>query len=128
MELIPVWVNLFFKEIIMYKKISVILLTLAIGAVSAFAQDGQMRSAISGQIYKINGIVVAQDDADTFVVRDTVGVDTRIIVAPNASIKNKSFWGGDRYPVTALVRGLNLEVEGVGDAGGNISVNKVRFE
>ena len=113
----------------MYRKISVILLALAISAVSAFAQTtSQTRSAVSGQKYKIKGVVVAKDDDNTFVVRDTVGIDTRVVVAPNASIKNKSFWGGDRFPVTAVVRGLTLEVEGRGDMEGNVSANKIRFE
>lgn len=112
----------------MYKKLSVMVLALSISVVSAFAQGAQTRSAVSGQKYKIKGIVVAKDDANTFVVRDAVGVDTRIVVAPNASIKNKAFFGGDRFPVTSLVRGLDLEVEGIGDNTGNVSVNKIRFE
>ena len=89
----------------MHRKISVILLALAMSAVSVFAQSmDQTRSAVSGQKYKIKGVVVAKDDENTFIVRDTVGVDTRVVIAPNASIKNKSFWGGDRYPATAVVR------------------------
>ena len=71
---------------------------------------------------------MAKDDENTFIVRDTVGVDTRVVIAPNASIKNKSFWGGSRYPATAVVRGLTLEVEGRGDNAGNVSANKIRFE
>jgi len=115
----------------MYKRISVILLTVALAAVSAFAQtDAQLRSAVSGQKYKIKGVVVAKEDPNTFIVRDAVGVDTRVVITPNASIKNNGgfFGGSDRYPATALVRGLNLEVEGRGDNMGNISASKVRFE
>ena len=113
----------------MHRKLSVILLALVMSAVSVFAQSmDQTRSAVSGQKYKIKGVVVAKDDENTFVVRDSVGVDTRVVVAPNASIKNKSFWGGSRYPVTAVVRGLALEVEGRGDTAGNVSASKIRFE
>ena len=113
----------------MHRKLSVILLALVMSAVSVFAQSmDQTRSAVSGQKYKIKGVVVAKDDENTFVVRDSVGVDTRVVVAPNASIKNKSFWGGSRYPVTAVVRGLALEVEGRGDTAGNVSATKIRFE
>jgi outer membrane protein OmpA-like peptidoglycan-associated protein len=113
----------------MYKKLSIMFLALAIGAVSAFAQNStQVRSAVNGQKYKIRGVVVAKDDANTFVVRDSTGVDTRVVIAPNASIKNNAFLGGDKYPVTALVRGLNMEVEGVGDQSGKVSVTKVRFD
>lgn len=112
----------------MYKKISIMLLALSMGFVSAFAQDTQIRSAVSGQKYKIKGVIVAKDDANTFVVRDTVGVDTRVVVAPNASIKNNAFFGGSKFPVSALVRGLNLEIEGRGDGSGNVAATKVRFD
>lgn len=112
----------------MYKKISVMALALTLGVVSAFAQTGQTRSAVAGQKYKIKGVVVAKEDTNTFVVRDSVGVDTKVIVAPNASIKNNAFFGGDKYPVTAIIRGLNMEIEGVGDSAGAVTVNKVRFE
>ena len=114
----------------MVRKISVLILSLAIGAIGVFAQNTQLRTAVAGQKYKIKGIVVAKDDANTFVVRDQVGVDTRIVLAPNASVKSNGGFlkSGDRFPVNALVRGLNLEVEGVGDPSGNVSVNKVRFD
>jgi outer membrane protein OmpA-like peptidoglycan-associated protein len=113
----------------MFRKIFIVALTLSMSVFSALAQsNAQLRSAVSGQKYKIKGVIVSKDDQNTFVVHDAVGVDTRIVIAPNASIKNNAFMGGDKYPVTALVRGLNLEIEGVGDASGNVSVNKVRFE
>jgi len=112
----------------MHKRISVILLAIAISTASAFAQYTQLRPAVSGQKYKIKGTIVAKENANTFVVRDTVGVDTRVVVEPNASIKNKSFWGGDKYPLTSLVRGALIELEGRGDTAGNVSVSKVRFD
>ena len=112
----------------MHKKISVIALTLVLGAVSLFAQDGQLRSAVAGQKYKIKGVVVSKDDNGTFIVRDSVGVDTKIVVLPTASVKSKGFFGGDKYAPNAIVRGLNMEVEGVGDNSGSVSVNKVRFD
>ena len=114
----------------MLKKISVSVLALMIGSFSAFAQDVQLRDAVAGQKYKIKGVVVAQDDANTFVVRDTVGVDTKFVIAPSASIKSNGgfFGGGDKYPADSIIRGLNLTVEGVGDSTGAVSANKIRFE
>jgi len=118
----------------MYKKISVLLLAVAFSVVGALAQDAgapqntQIRSAVSGQKYKVKGVIVAKEAPNTFIVRDSVGVDTRVVVTPSASIKNNSFWGGDKYPMDSLVRGLNLEVEGRGDNMGNLSATKVRFE
>lgn len=112
----------------MFKKISTIGLAVLIGAVSIFAQDTQLRTAVSGQKYKIKGFVVSKENDTTFIVRDQTNVDTRIVVAPNASIKNHSFWGGDKYPVTSIVRGVTVETEGTGSGDGSVSVNKVRFD
>jgi outer membrane protein OmpA-like peptidoglycan-associated protein len=112
----------------MFKKVSVIVLALFIGAVGSFAQNNQMRSAVSGQKYKIKGVVITKNDENTFVVRDATGVDTKVVVAPNASIKSNGFFGGDRYPARSIVRGLNLELEGIGDNSGSVSVSKVRFD
>lgn len=114
----------------MIKKISALTLALLIGVTSALAQDAQVRSLTSGQKYKIKGVVVAKDDENTFIVRDTTGVDTRVVVAPNASVKSNGgfFGGGTRYAGTNIVRGLNLQVEGMGDGSGSLMANKVRFD
>lgn len=120
----------------MFRKFPVMVLTLALGAGSVLAQDAttmqtqnsQARNVVSGQKLKIKGVVVAKD-ADRFVVRDATGVDTNVVLAPNASVKTKGgfFGGGDTTPMTAIVRGLNLEVEGRGDSTGNLAATKVRF-
>lgn len=91
-------------------------------------QNSQARNVVSGQKLKIKGVVVAKD-ADRFVVRDATGVDTNVVLAPNASIKTKGgfFGGGDTTPMNAIVRGLMLEIEGRGDSTGNLAANKVRF-
>ncbi len=112
----------------MFKKLSVVILALSIGVIGVFAQDAQLRSAVAGQKYKLKGVVVSKGDQNTFIVRDSVGVDTKVVIEPNASIKNNAFFGGDKYPVSSIVRGLNLEIEGVGDSAGNVSARKVRFD
>lgn len=112
----------------MFKKFPVLFLTILLGAVSLFAQDAQIRNLVNGQKYEIKGVVVAADDSE-FVVRDSVGVDTRIVIAPNASIKSNSFWGsGDKFPANSIVRGLIVEANGRGDSTGNLVATKVRFD
>ncbi len=102
---------------------------MTLGVVSLMAQDAQIRNLVNGQRYDIKGVVVAKEDDSTLIVRDSVGVDTRVVIAPNASIRANSFWGsGDRFPAQSLVRGLNLEVEGRGDGMGNLAATKVRFD
>ncbi len=112
----------------MLKKFSVLILALLIGTVSVFAQNMQVRNLTSGQKYKIKGVVITKDDS-SFIVRDVVGVDTKIVLASNTSIKTKGgfFGGGKDTPLTSVVRGLNLEVEGRGDSSGSLAAEKVRF-
>jgi outer membrane protein OmpA-like peptidoglycan-associated protein len=114
----------------MLKKISGMFLAIAIGATAVFAQDAQVRSVAAGQKLKIKGAVVSMDDDSTFVVRDTTGVDTRVVLSPESSIKTKGgfFGGGDKIASSQIVRGLYLEVEGRGDSTGNLAAQKVRFD
>lgn len=106
-------------------------------AVVAFAQTpatdtdmAQVRSLASGQKYKIEGVVVAKDNDQTFIVRDTTGNDTRVVISPEASVKTKGgfFGGGDRIASSQIVRGLYLTAEGRGDGSGNLAATKVRFD
>jgi outer membrane protein OmpA-like peptidoglycan-associated protein len=119
----------------MLKKISVLFLAVLLSAIAAFAQapetdTAQVRSLASGQKYKIEGVVVSKDNDQTFIIRDTTGNDTRVIIAPEASVKTKGgfFGGGDRIASNQIVRGLYLTAEGRGDTAGNLAATKVRFD
>jgi len=101
------------------------------GVITGLAQDNaQLRSAVAGQKYKVKGVVVAKDTDTSFVVRDATGVDTRVVLDPNASVKTNGGFlsSGDKYAPSNIVRGLNLTVEGRGDSNGAIAANKVRFD
>jgi len=113
----------------MIKKITGLTLAVVIGAFSVMAQDAQVRNLAAGQKYKIEGVVVAQDD-QSVVVKDSVGVETRVLLTPNANIKTNGgmFGGGDRVAATQLVRGLYLKAEGRGDASGALAATKIRFD
>jgi outer membrane protein OmpA-like peptidoglycan-associated protein len=114
----------------MFRRISVLFLAILIGVGGVFAQDApQNRTLANGQKYKIKGVVVAKDN-DSFVVRDAVGVDTKVVLSSNSSIKTKGgiFGGSKIVPTTSILRGLNLEVEGRGDATGGLTADKVRFD
>ncbi len=113
----------------MIKRLTVLALTLAIGAFSVLAQDAQVRNLAPGQKYKIKGVITAQDD-QSVVIKDSVGVETRVVIAPEASIKTKGgfFGGGDRVAYNQLVRGLYLEAEGRGDNSGALAATKIRFD
>jgi len=104
-------------------------------APAAFAQDAagsspsraNSASVASGQKLKLKGVVTRRD-ADTFVVQDQTGNSYTVLLNDRTSVKTKGgfFGGGTNYGVTAILRGLNLEVEGRGDST-NLVAEKIRF-
>jgi outer membrane protein OmpA-like peptidoglycan-associated protein len=77
---------------------------------------------------KVKGVVVRRD-ADTFTVQEMTGATFTVLLTDRTSVKSKGgfFGGGTNYNVTNILRGLNLEVEGRGDATGQLVADKVRF-
>ena len=121
----------------MIKRTSIIFLSIVFASLSLFAQNSttnnataQVRTVASGQKLKIQGVVVAKENDNTFILRDATGNDTRVVVEPNASVRSNGGFlkSGDKYSGSAIVRGLNMEVEGRGDANGSLSATKVRFD
>lgn len=87
------------------------------------------RTVASGQKMKLKGVVTRRD-ADTFTVRDMNGVDTVVRLDDRTSVKTKGGFlrSGTNYAQTSILRGLNLEVEGRGNASGELLAEKVRFD
>jgi outer membrane protein OmpA-like peptidoglycan-associated protein len=106
-------------------------------APTAFAQGGgsnggghggESRTVASGQKMKLKGVVTSRQP-DSFVVQDANGVNTTVLLNNSTSVKTTGGFlrGGTNYGVTAILRGLNLEVEGHGD-GTNLVADKIRFK
>ena len=94
----------------------------------ATAGNGNTRTVASGQKMKIKGVVTSRQP-DSFVVQDANGVQTTVTLTNATSVKTTGGFlrGGNNYGVTAILRGLNLEVEGHGD-GTNLVAEKIRFK
>ncbi len=101
----------------------------------AFAQDAgksaqrnNSTAVASGQKMKVKGVVTSRD-VDTFTVQDMTGSTVTVLLTDRTSIKTKGgfFGGGSNFNVTNILRGLNLEVEGRGDANNQLVAEKVRF-
>jgi outer membrane protein OmpA-like peptidoglycan-associated protein len=86
------------------------------------------RTVANGQKMKIKGVVTRRE-ADTFTVRDDNGVETVVRLADNTSVKTKGGFlrSGKNYGTTSILRGLYLEVQGRGDASGQLVAQSVRF-
>jgi len=112
-------------------------LILAISA-SGFAQTTTMQAARdrypnlqavpNGSKLKFKGVVVGRD-ADTFTIRDRNRTDYQVLITDRTSIKTYGGFlrGGKKYPVTDILRGLIVEVEGKGDVQGQLVAEKIRF-
>jgi Outer membrane protein and related peptidoglycan-associated (lipo)proteins len=87
-----------------------------------------IRSVPSGSKMKFRGVVISRD-ADNFTIRDRTRQDYIVRITDDTSIKTYGgfFKGGKKYPVTDILRGLIIEVEGRGDPQGQIVADKIRF-
>jgi OOP family OmpA-OmpF porin len=87
-----------------------------------------LKSVPSGAKLKFRGVVIGRD-ADTFTIRDQSRADYQVLLTDSTSIK--TYGGflrlGKKYAVTDILRGLIVEVEGRGDAQGQLVAQKVRF-
>ena len=116
----------------MFSSLMLAVLLLAFSTAVTFAQANTpaagSRSVASGEKMKIKGVVTRRD-SDTFTVRDANGVDTVVRLDGRTSVKAKGGFlrSGANYGQTQILRGLNLEVDGRGNAGGELLAEKIRF-
>jgi len=116
----------------MFSSLALVLGLLIFSAPLALSQDTTStvgsRTVVSGQKMKIKGVVTRRD-SDTFTVRDLNGVDTIVRLDDRTSVKAKGGFlrSGANYAQTQILRGLNLEIDGLGNASGELVANKIRF-
>lgn len=87
------------------------------------------RTVSNGERMKIKGVITRRDP-DTFSVRDLNGVNTVVRLADVTRVterKGNPFRRAKNYGATNILRGLNVEVEGRGDASGQLVADTVKF-
>ncbi len=87
------------------------------------------RTVSNGEKMKIKGVVTRRD-TDTFTVRDLNGVDTVVRLTDTTRVaerKSNPFRRAKNYGTTNILRGLNVEVDGRGDASGQLVADNVKF-
>ena len=95
-------------------------------------QDPQTRSVADGEkVKKFKGIVTKRDP-DAFRMSDTTGGPQTVVLLTSStevkSHKRGAFRGSKDYGASYILRGLRLEVDGVGNAEGQIVAEKIRFD
>jgi outer membrane protein OmpA-like peptidoglycan-associated protein len=91
-------------------------------------RSATIRSVPSGSKMKFRGVVIERN-GDTFTIRDRSRADYEVLITDNTSIKTHGGFlrSGKKYPVTDILRGLIVEVEGRGDNQGTLVAEKIRF-
>ena len=98
----------------------------------ATAQEVQIQKVPDGEsVKKMKGIVVKREP-DSFRMSDTMG-GTQTVVVLTAATEVKShkrgvFRGSKEYGASYILRGLRLEVDGVGNSEGQLVADKIRFD
>jgi OmpA-OmpF porin, OOP family len=104
----------------------------AVGVCAIVSADARQTKTIpTGEKAKIKGRI-AQRDAETFTIDESTGGKTVVLLTDTTSVKSNKkglgiFRRGEEYAVTSLLRGLVVEVEGVGNEKGQLVAEKVRF-
>jgi len=103
-------------------------------AAQVFGQDSTSppRAVPNGEVVKkFRGIVVKRD-ADWFTMSDTMGgTQTVVLMTPQTEVKSHKkgvFRGSKDYNASYILRSLRLEVDGVGNAEGQLVADKIRFD
>lgn len=100
------------------------------GAVNTFAQDTN-KIGNGQQVKKFRGVVTKRQ-GDMFLMGDTMGgSQTVVIMTPSTEVKSHKqglFKGSKNYGQTYVLRGLRLEVDGVGNSEGQLVADKIRFD
>jgi OOP family OmpA-OmpF porin len=88
-----------------------------------------IRAVAAGQKAKVKGSIVRRE-AETFSIRDDQDIETVVLLTERTSVKSKGGFlrSGKNFGVTSLLRGLPVEVEGVGNQEGQLVADRVRFD
>jgi outer membrane protein OmpA-like peptidoglycan-associated protein len=88
-----------------------------------------IQSIPNGAKLKFKGVVIARE-GETFRIRDRNRTDYQVLITDRTSVKTHGGFlrSGKRYPVTDILRGLIVEVEGRGDSQGQLVAEKIRFD
>jgi hypothetical protein len=89
-----------------------------------------MQKATNGQAFNDMKGAVVHRDGDSFTMRQMDKSEWNVLITDQTSIKTERkglFRGSHPFDVTSIIDGLILEVEGTGDAMGNVVAKKIRF-
>jgi OOP family OmpA-OmpF porin len=111
--------------------VSVMFVAGAPAAGRAAQDEGAPQAAQSvpqGKKLSIKGVVTDRE-ADTFHIRDAKAVNTIVVLGDNVKVQvdGKPITDAQRFELRKLVGGIIVQVEGVGDANGNLVASRIKM-
>lgn len=110
--------------------VAFILVMSGIGNATATAQE--TRSVPSGEeVKKFKGIVTKRDPDSFKMAETTGGPQTVVLLTESTEVKSHKrgvLRGSKEYGQSYILRGLRLEVDGVGNSEGQLVASKIRFD
>ena len=97
--------------------------------VNPVSVERNLQSIPNGAKMKFKGVVIDRE-GEAFRIRDRNRADYQVAITERTSVKTHGGFlrSGKKYPVTDILRGLIVEVEGRGDAHGQLVAEKIRFD
>src|SRR5215204_6426243 len=117
----------------LHQRLATLAFTLVLaGAAQVFGQETEMRRIANGEsVEKFQGIVVRRD-ADWFTMSATTGgPQVAVLLTPSTEVKSHkkgAFRGSKQYEASFILRGLRLQVDGVGNGEGQLVASRIRFD
>ncbi len=109
----------------------IVAIFVAMFATLSFAAEGNMKQIPSGQKAKIKGIIKARAGDLVYVTEPKSGQDVAVDVTDNTKIERKkakhTFFRKASMDAATLLPGLTIEVEGVGNAKGQLVANTISY-
>jgi OmpA-OmpF porin, OOP family len=99
------------------------------GSSDAQLRPGTKRAVADGEEFTIKGVITARN-GEMFTLRDITRVDVVVLLTDTTKIRTARkgiFRGHDPFEATVLEPGLIVEVEGVGNAAGQVVAKEVQF-
>jgi OmpA-OmpF porin, OOP family len=119
------------RTIMRLSTVAFFLVTVSLATVQA--QQANVRTIPNGEeVKKLKGVVIKREP-DAFTMGETTGGGQQTVVVLTSDTEVKShkrgvFRGSKEYGASYILRGLRLEVDGVGNADGHLVASKIRFD
>lgn len=112
-------------------RVFVVAICFALLATLSFAAEGNMKQIPNGEKAKVKGKITSRNGDLVYVTDVKDGSNVAINITDNTKIDRKkakhTFLRKSAMDVTAMVPGLTIEAEGVGNAKGQLDASKISF-